>query len=383
MNMINRMRTNKKGYSRKLVFGASVVGVLLGSCSQSLQSDVPIVAFDLSAAKPMKMSEFVQSITLIPLETNDSSLVKDVKEFQLSENGFHFRSGNCYLSFDSDGKFLHSTQSIQGFGPQQYRTAVSGQLLPGQGVEIFDPFPPKLKTYDDRLQLVSEHKLPEEILPASGCLYLSLDYRLFTGEELKLYAVSEKKIVDTYQCTAVPHFGYLSPEKFLRQDGRMYFSPPYENILYECRMDSSAILLIPVCQFDFGVRARFEKVDLPKDESDSYYRQYIQNNTHLAFVNQKYADGDKRMCFFVYDNKSCFAYQDASQGLNQVYYNVVGSKRQFLPAHLYQRQCFYYVCQPQYLDYVVDTSLMSRKEQDKRRGVQEDDNPVVVCYHLK
>lgn len=50
---------------------------------------------------------------------------------------------------------------------------------------------------------------------------------------------------------------------------------------------------------------------------------------------------------------------------------------------LFQDNAFYYVCEPQFLDYVLDTRLMSPESIRSIESVKEDDNPVIVCYNLK
>ena len=59
------------------------------------------------------------------------------------------------------------------------------------------------------------------------------------------------------------------------------------------------------------------------------------------------------------------------------------TRKQFLPANLYKDNIFYYACEPQTLEYVVDESLMSSDDVEKMSFVCEDDNPIIVCYKLK
>ena len=161
-----------------------------------------------------------------------------------------------------------------------------------------------------------------------------------------------------------------------------YVSTKNDNVFYELLIDSLNIGLKPVCKFDFG-DANFDLLELPKGETDQYYLNYAKDNSWDAFVGDKYVDGDKRMCFFTYAGKSYFAYQDLRRGFSQVYYNIPMSNQQLLPANLYMNNTFYYVCEPQYLDYIIDESLMSLAEIKKMSSILEDDNPIIVCYKLK
>ena len=329
------------------------------------------------------MSEFVDSINLIPLETNDSSLIRKVRELDIVETSLFVKDGIYLLSFDDKGNFLYSTRHLQGVGPQDYYSAVSFGLYPNGGLEIFDAARYKMISYDDGLRYVSHYDLPKEVLPASGCLYISRDYRIFVDKStLKLYSIGENKVVGVYEGLDVPHFGFFHKKGFYCTNGTFYVSTKNDNVFYELFIDGLNIGLKPVCKFDFG-DANFDLLELPKGETDQYYLNYAKDNSWDAFVDDKYVDGDKRMCFFTYAGKSYFAYQDQRRGFSQVYYNIPMAKQQFLPANLYMNKTFYYVCEPQYLHYVIDESLMSSNEMKKMASILEDDNPIIVCYKLK
>lgn len=212
-----------------------LVILLLVGCGEQQMSDVPIVSFDLSSAKQMEMSEFVDSITLIPLETNDSSLIRNAREFNIVGTSLFIKDGNYLLAFDDKGNFLYSTRHLQGSGPKEYYSAVSFALQPNNRLEIFDAARYKMITYDKSLRYVSHYDLPKDILPASGCLYISEDYRLFVDKSLlKLYSVREKRIVSTYKGLDVPHFSFFHKKGFQHKNGTYYVSTKNDNVFINC-----------------------------------------------------------------------------------------------------------------------------------------------------
>ena len=183
------------------VYFLSLVLLILNSCNDCSKSTAPMtrVSFDLSRAKQMNLSEFVDSISLVLLETNDYSLLKSVQALNVTDSLFIVEDKGVMLSFNKRGDFLFSTCSLQGEGPHDYYSGMDFTLLPEGNIEVFDAVRCKLLSYNKEFQYVSTYKLPKDILPVSGYLYLSDDYRLFINKnELKLFSVSENKIVDMY-----------------------------------------------------------------------------------------------------------------------------------------------------------------------------------------
>lgn len=363
---------------------AFVLGVLLLSCSEKQISDVPIVSFDLSIAKQMKMSEFVDSITLIPLETNDSSLVKGVQTLNVTETNIFIEERGNMIVFDKNGTFLYSTRHLQGAGPKNYYSALDFTSFPDGSMEVFDAVKLKLIKYDKELHYISEHKLPREILPVAWCWYVSEDYRLFVHKsELKFYSVKDSKIVNSLKTKEIPHFGFYTRNCFRVMNNEFFLSMRNQNSYYNLVFDNLKLDMRPIYKLDFGEGKNFNALDLPEGEAERFYIEYSRNNPRKVFVDEIYVDADKQMCFFIYDNKSYFAYQNNSLKINQVYCNIPMAKKQFLPANSYCDGVFYYACEPQALEYVIDECLMSSDELRKMETILEDDNPIIVCYKLK
>lgn len=356
---------------------------LLG-CKDEPSSVVSEITFDLFTAKQMNMTEFVDSITLIPLETNDSSLIKSVETLNVAGDTIFVEERGNMMAFDKKGDFLYSTIHLQGGGPKDYYSGLDFISLSDGGLEVFDAVRSRLIKYDKDLQYVFSHKLAKEILPVSWCVYLFDDYRLLIlKDELKLYSLREDRIVSRIKVNGVPHFAFFNRNGLCMKNDEFFLSVYNQNFYYKLLLDNMDMKLEPVCKFDFGVESNFDVMDLPMGESERFYMDYMRDNPRKAYVREKFVDAGKRMCFFIYDNKSYFAYQDEEKGINQVYYNVPMTRKQFLPANLYKDNIFYYACEPQTLEYVVDESLMSSDDVEKMSFVREDDNPIIVCYKLK
>lgn len=358
--------------------------IFLFSCTEKEQVDLSVVRFDLSEIQLMRQTDFVQSISLVPLETNDSSLLKQPQQLMIHDDRFVVNDGRGYLFFfDLNGNFLYSTQHLQGVGPNTYQAGVGFTLLPNGEMEVFDAFGYKLLVYDKDLNIVSTHKLPREVLPAEGYLTISDDLRVFYNRDsgLKFYSLNEQKLIDE---SPVPfRYKILDIQNVhwqCKSDGIFYSGFYAQDVLY--RLNTDDLMLKPYYKFDFGNNS-FNVDDLPEGMDRKYYQNYIFSTNDKAFVADKYVDDKRKMCFFIYDKKMCFAYYDEATQIGKTYYNVFGEKGQFSKPLLYQDDVFYAVCEPLDLSFFVDETLLSLEEKEKIKNLREDDNPIIVCYKLK
>lgn len=355
--------------------------ILLAGCSEKSALSIPSVSFDVDKAELMNMSEFIDSISVIPLETNDCSLLKYPELLSLTPTEFLVRDKGALLAFNREGRFLYSTQHLQGAGPNNYYSGLDFTLMENGVIEVFDAIKYKLIMYDMNFNYLSSHILSKDIFPSIGYLYISNDLRLFIGRnKLMLYSIKKKTIVNSVDVLYHPHMRILKRGGFRVENNEIYCSGNYQNKMYRIMLDD--FVLQPYFEFDFG-KNNFQMEDIQDNMPDKYYKDYIYTQKDKVFISDKYVDKEKKMCFFTYNMKSYFAYRDENKDITQIYYNEPQAKKQFLPASYYDDEIFYYICEPQYLEYVIDESLMSEGDISKMEKIKDDDNPIIVCYKLK
>ncbi len=85
------------------------------------KADIP--AFDLTnlseTIEPFQLSKIAKSITYIPLETNDSLLLKYIRKIIKVGDSYFVLSGNSIVRFNDEGMFLSKLERI-GKGPGEY-----------------------------------------------------------------------------------------------------------------------------------------------------------------------------------------------------------------------------------------------------------------------
>lgn len=341
------------------------------------------IHFDLDKAVKMNLSEFVDSIFVIPLATNDSSLIRNAVSLSFVDNSFYINDNQTnILSFDCKGNFLYSTAKLRGNGPNEYFACIAFNILENGNLEIFDAIKHRLWEYDSNLNYVSSCELPEEVLPVSNFLRVSKEICIIEDiNSLKFYSSKDKKVIKVISLPWKKGLSSITRNAGLKkQDGEIYYSMQTpERILY--KVDGAKMRLQPYYAFDFGIH-NFNLDELPEDQQLSFYQSYVMTNEEKAFVADKLVSSGIRMCFFIYNKKMYLAFYDEDNGFSRTYYNETNSFQQLMIPNLFIDDILYYICEPRALDYVLDFNLMSSEDVKKVKSVREDDNPVIVCYKL-
>jgi hypothetical protein len=114
--------------TRPLIFGTialSAAFFLFVSCQQP-QTDYPIIDMDNpSGSIDLKISDLLDNITFVPLETRDDLLLTTARtSFTVTNNYILVNTNEKVLQFDHKGKFIR-VLAIKGNGPNEYSTIMS------------------------------------------------------------------------------------------------------------------------------------------------------------------------------------------------------------------------------------------------------------------
>jgi len=153
------------------------------------------------------------------------------------------------------------------------------------------------------------------------------------------------------------------------------------NIVYY--VDPVSLEIKERVKMGFG-KAEFNPDEMPADKPKQFYRSYLE-----AFSN-KYAfvsgvrENDQYVFVFYYFNKKYFVarFNKKTKEL-QNGYSSFNKPGQFPPGDLLIGNCLYYVCEPQYVKYVVSDDLLDKKLIEVIGCLQNTDNKVIIKYHLK
>lgn len=359
--------------------------VMNGCGNRSYTDDCFTWQIDPATAQPMDLSRMVDSICLVPLETKDECLIKRIRSIEYAAGKYYLN--NDFLDvqvYDSLGRFLYDTRGSLGNGPKDYQSVIGCTPLSSDTLELFDAVARKLRYYVYPEGVVKSCPLPSEVLPASEYTWINGDTCLFAegttdNTFLKFYSKSRNAFFKTVGSRQKGSFMHVS-DALLRVDGTLYHSPVYpSNDLYV--LDGN-LDRVQVLRLDFG-KYNFSIDDIPEGMTMRQSADYYSEHKDWAYPYVKYILDDWYVAFFQFEEKFCVACLNRHTGENLVLQNEIGGKPQLMKPDYVRGNQLYYASAPEYLPYVVDTSLMNAEEAAKMEGVKEDDNPVLVIYKMK
>lgn len=355
----------------------------LMSCQKVTKENVnETLQFNLGDAEKMDLPDFLDSITITPLQTNDSTLIMRPKSLEYV-NGVYFINDNqnfVYI-FSKEGECLFSTTKFQGYGPNQYTDCISS-FIHNNKLGIFDALKYKIWLYDLDNENISEINLAKEILPAFNCLMINNDLIAFEDVSfLKIYSIKKGRIIQSIPVPYQKGMRITSNPGLRKINERILYSSIIpENTLYE--LDTNNECLNPILSFDFN-NHNFILDNILKGQSPTYYHKLMMSNNKYTFISDKYIMNGVKCCFFIHDKRMYFALHIESQNKNKIYYNSERQRGQLMIPHFCNDNIFYYLCEPSLIDYVVDEKLMKEESIKILRSIKEDDNPVIIKYFFK
>lgn len=353
------------------------------SCQKSVEDNlVTTLDFDLSDAVKMDLADFLDSITITTLQTNDSALLKHPKTLEYVNDMYYINDNQEFVYvFSKEGKFKFSTRKLQGNGPGQYDGCVAS-FVSNNRLGIFDALRYKFWWYDWKGDKMLDINLTKQVLPAFNCLKIDDDLLLFEdSSSLKFYSIKQNQIIREIPVPYQKGMRITSNSGLREIDGEIYYSSTVpESTLY--KLDKCELVLKPVVAFSFGKR-NFALDRVQEGQAPSYYRNFMMSDNGYAFVSDKYIMHDFKCCFVINDKRMLFAIYCDSTKESKVYFNVERQKGQLMIPHLCKNNVFYYMCEPSLIDFTVDKALMSASQVKQLEHIKEDDNPVIIKYYFK
>lgn len=356
------------------------------SCSRSSHlEDYFTWHIDPSVAQRMDLSKIVDSIFLVPLETNDSSLIKKIRSIEYVDGKYYINNDFSEIQiYDSLGHFLYSTRKCMGIGPNDYRTVLGFTRLPHDTLELIDAMAKKMRYYVHPEGLVKSSSLPSEVLPVTEYAWINGDTCVFVDGStdnpvLKFYSKKRnaffKKMEDRQKSVFV-----RTSNSLFRINDVLYYSPTYpSNELYVLGADLERK---KVLQLDFGSYT-FSMEDIPEDMDTKKSADYFSAHKEWVYPYTKYVLDSLYIAFFQFEERFCVACMNRNTGKNVVLKNEIRAKPQLMKPDYVCGDKLYYASEPGYLPYLVDKELMSPAEWAKMERVEETDNPVLIVYKMK
>lgn len=253
----------------KIFLTISVICCIFFSCRKDVSSSSKLsfetIKCQFSRGINLKLSDFAESVDLIPLETIDPSLIGTVGDLKVCKDRYYIGSASMYTDkiviFDTNGKFIHKFDK-RGMGPDEYLDIQDFSLLDENKMLMvsYDNF--RLYLYD----LLKDSCLFSrqlEVYPLSllvkdkrillfniGCQVKATDYQSSNGF-LQDYDL-EGNLISTYlnldDEARKKINGILPMQTFNQCDGKVYFRYSFCDTLYEIKNHT----LLPAFYMNFG-----------------------------------------------------------------------------------------------------------------------------------
>ena len=380
---------------------------LLVSCNRDKQTlgvfqNVEILSVDDSSKDD---SLFLDSIEIVPLETEEHTLMKGFSNFQYlkEQKKFVIIDDRQYVFlFDESGRYISSSNACRGEGPHDYLMAIDAAFNPySNKVEIYSPAGQGIiHCYDESFNWVENKMLSKE----NGFTAMKMDvldehaYAFEPvredEEDFNIYVWdSSLDSRSSWKNQALLSDGYVATltmmqKAFFRCGTTLYYSPYYLDYhFYE--YDRNRGSFIPLYELDLGEQVTREDLDKALanrlDSPDYLWEkcEYLLESDYLLPIIRMMNDS------FVY---ACCIRQRKTHHL---IHNRQTKQTYFLSpkASLCMHRC--YALQDSVLvtilfpyelaRYVNEESkkYMSKVTLQRLESIHDEDNPVILKYHLK
>lgn len=234
--------------------------------SEMLVSDegVTIIPMDAKPGDVLNLSEFAESIELIPLETTDDCLIGWMPEIIATEKYYYMISAVGYdfqklYVFDKQGKFVRQISS-RGLGGGEFIEVRDFDVIGDSIIKMGDVL--AIRSFNLEGKQLSSRMINEkgvstrEIISMKGkTILFNMSKSYSRSAENLLYQLDEKDSVRTgffevpFLANQISSF-FCDAAALTKDDEYVYFHFPYDNYIY--RIDAETLDYSPLYKVDYG-----------------------------------------------------------------------------------------------------------------------------------
>lgn len=384
--------------------------LILLSCSKNQKtnnSSIEVISIDLDKKENKEMSDFVEKIELIPLQTDTNSIISTYNKIDYCEelDMFIILDKQLIVSlFSRDGQFIANSKDVIGDGPNEYRTAVDVIYNPfSRAIEILNPFG-TIYRYDTSFKFIEKITLKQNSKIFSRFISLSENEYILTpvmsgykDAAILFCNYEENEIVKSVsyeeECISSLTMNY---NPFFSTNDDLILSPLCFNYSFY-KIDITNKDIIPTMKLDFGTNTIQKKSLIKKfgnPSFDSEKRNSVEKNLKtLKSMNSFLLNSNASIPIIkLYNEQYVYVYIIQNNNRISFIYNRK-SKQSFIqtnssPTKLIfclgiNNNCLYSAVQPYELEEYVDRNLLHIDSQSVINKISEEDNPVIVKYYLK
>lgn len=216
----------------------TLIAIMYGCHTKTKEGSITL---DVSKQESLPAEELFESARIIPLETNDSSLIAIIRKLIRHEEKIYIldRKLNMVMVFREDGKFLFRIDDI-GRGPEEYNLAYDININPyTKQLDLLDGMGQFL-TFDPYGNFIKKYKLPKECLSYHAFTYTdSENLAFYTSYKIDMYSQKEKKLTGSYFPGDEKYD--IGPVSLYTFHDTVYFARPLFDQVYYLKGDESGV----------------------------------------------------------------------------------------------------------------------------------------------
>ncbi|MCI1648967.1 MAG: 6-bladed beta-propeller [Bacteroides sp.] len=384
--------------------------LLLSACSSNKDglSDkiekIPVDVHNISR----HTSSFIEKIEIVPLETNDSSLVNGYRKVMYDKDldvYAIFDKDQIVHTFGEDGTFIACSKKVKGNGPKEYSMAVDMKFNPYlKGIDLLNPYG-EISTYDLSFNFMSKKKIDPEfffdaLMPLDVDNYVFTTPSIWTNQEITFVNFKTKHQSIAKYSGMISAMNTMDKECFYQRGSKSYFIPKgVDYYFYE--IDKEGKTLIPIIYLDFGNseidekglpeyatgdrdKAEKNKVDHRKDNLTKGMQarsQYLRKSDFVIPL-IKFFNDDFIYIYFTKGSEEFGGHYIYNRKKRKGFLLNAGKPFVMQPCFGIVDNVLMAICDACYVPKLVDTNLMSLSEVKEMELLKEEDNPVILKYYL-
>lgn len=373
-----------------------VIIILLSGCRTKPSGESRCIHFDFTQdMKDIHSMDLLKNCTIVPLETNDSVLIGEIKKVILYENRLYvatFSPEQTVYIFNLQGKLLHKI-SRKGRGAGEY-LQLFDVFVDSQNrtLNLLSRIDEKLLVFDvDEYQLLKTVRLPKAF---TKMVSLENGYIGYMGN----YAQDKKQPYNLWKMNS----RYEIENQYMKIDSRwesklasilplstyngsLYYTAPTDFNIYRYQGEEMCI----------DHRVHFGKLHLPEEQlSYDEYHEYARNPAYITTIEkfqetQDYyiywvlADGQDRLCLYNKEKQESQVCElTAYTGKYFISFrHIIDITSDYMVTSVSASDmCRYLKGGNEYVNFEEEYPKQIQRMREEFSGIQEDDNPCIVIY---
>jgi len=293
------------------------LSILFFSCNNKKEKnhlEEQLIRIPLSCAKDqvLNLSEFADSIDVIPLETKDECLIGWIPRIIATDDRYYISSAIGYkhrklLVFDKQGRFIRQIGK-EGQGPKEYIELKDFSVFNDSIIKITEVY--NMISYDkdgNFIRKVKQKETPLAMLSLKGKTFVPTFRPTLCNDKLLAVLDSEDKFV-SHQITVssvaakVADY-YVMDAGFTNDENNIYYTYPFSHIVY--KLDVETLENVPYFYLDYGKREASWNIFEENDDNQTWTEKQQRNNEYMK-INEILNVGNKFVFNSVDDEVLCY-----------------------------------------------------------------------------